>query len=263
MIQFLRRSGQPITTERILRSVQRRILDRLYPGNSFLGVYKDFAEAARAAPRVKPLGYDLAGSEGWYQHKLTDVLLEDYPVLFWLRSAFLDSGSLFEIGGHIGEAFYAFARVLSYPPELLWTIFDVPTINAKGAALARERGKTNLRFVQRTDQVDGADIIFAAGALQYIDSPTLAETVSSFRIKPKHILLNSTPVYDGPACVTLQNIGRVYCPYRIFNRQELIKSLDDIGYSLIDAWKKERAFRIRWHPERSFDHYSGFYFRCR
>src|SRR2546427_12831751 len=90
VIPSLRRSGQPITTESILCSIQRRILDRLYPINAFLGVYKDFVEAERAAPRVKPLGYDLAGSEGWYQHKFTAVLLEDYPVLFWLRSAFLD-----------------------------------------------------------------------------------------------------------------------------------------------------------------------------
>src|SRR5712691_847527 len=52
VIPFLRRNGQPITTERILCSVQRRILDRLYPVNAFLGVYKDFAEAERAAPRV-------------------------------------------------------------------------------------------------------------------------------------------------------------------------------------------------------------------
>lgn len=263
MKAYLQRGGRPLTPKRILNSIQLRILNHLYPTNAFYGVYNDFEEAMRAVPKVKPLGYDLAGSENWYQNKLKDVLLEDYPVLFWLRTALQESKSLFEIGGHLGEAFYAFSRVLPYPPDLQWTILDVPTINASGMDLARKRGKTNLHFVERADQVEGADIIFAAGALQYIDQPSLSAMIASFRIKPKHILINVTPVYNGPAFVTLQNIDTVYCPYRVFNREELITSLDNMGYVLVDSWKKPRAFRIKWHPEYSFDDYSGFYFRMR
>jgi putative methyltransferase (TIGR04325 family) len=249
-----------LDVRRVLRGARRTVLDRLYPANAFLGVYGDFAEAQKNAPATKALGYDLAGSEDWYQNKIHDVLPEDYPVLFWLRSALADSRSVFEIGGHIGEAHYAFGRLLTFSPNLSWTILDVPTIVEKGKALARERGANNLDFVSSVDQVEGADILFAAGALQYIEKPSLAETIAGFSVQPKHILINVTPVYDGPAFVTLQNIGSAYCPYRIFNRDELVQSLKALGYRLVDAWHKDRKFKVRFYPDKSFDRYSGFYF---
>lgn len=224
-------------------------------------MYASFSDAGRAAPKIKPLGYDAADSATWYIGKLNTVLQEDYPVLFWLRSAFDDSRSLFEIGGHVGVAYYGFAQLLSYPPDLEWTICDVPSVVAAGEALARDRGRTNLRFVTSPSQTEGADIVLASGALQYVDSPDLAGTIVSFRIRPKHVLVNTTPVYDGPPFITVQNIGSAYCPYRVFNRKEFVRSMKKIGYLPIATWQKERAFRVPRHPDRSFDHYTGFYFR--
>jgi putative methyltransferase (TIGR04325 family) len=213
------------------------------------------------APTIKPLGYESAGSENWYRHKLESVSAEDYPVLFWLRSAFEDSRSIFEIGGHVGVAYYGFARVLQYPSGLTWTICDVPSVVASGQVLARRRGRTDLSFVTSPALVEGADIVLACGALQYVDSPSLAETIAGFRFRPKHVLINITPVYDGPAFVTVQNIGSAYCAYRVFNRQELLQSLQQLGYRVVDSWQKERSFRLPGYPERWFDHYSGFYLR--
>lgn len=192
---------------------------------------------------------------------MESFLLDDYPVVFWLRDALLDSRTLFEVGGHIGEAYYSFSRVLEYPPNLEWTICDVPSVTAAGEALAKERGRTNLKFVTAPPQSDGAEIFLACGALQYLDYAGPAELISEFKIKPKHVLINTTPVYEGASFVTLQNIGSAYCPYRIFSRPELVESLRSLGYTLVDSWQKERKFRIAGHPERSFDHYSGFYFR--
>ena len=251
----------PLTPARILRSLRRRLHDHLQPLNQFRGVYDSFADALRAAPRTKAVGYDAANSSDWYLDKHNEVRLEDYPVLFWLRTAFEDSRSLFEIGGHVGVAYYGFAQVLTYPRDLTWTICDVPTVAAAGEALARERGRSNIRFVTSPAQVEGADIVLAAGALQYVETPSLAGTLAAFRARPKHVLVNTTPVYDGPSFITLQNIGPVYCPYRAFNRQEFVDSLQSLGYSLVSSWQKERVFRVPGHPERSFDHYTGFYFR--
>lgn len=246
-------------------SILRRLHDRLFGAkealNSFSGVYSNFADASRAAPPAKPVGYDSAESANWYLGKLNGVSQEDYPVIYWLREAFADSHSIFEIGGHVGVAYYGFERILPYPPNLKWTILDVPTIAAAGSDLAKQRGRNNIRFVTAPDQTDGADILLACGALQYIDQPDLAGTIASLTVKPKHILINTTPVYDGAAYITLQNIGSAYCPYRIFNRRELIRSLTNLGYSLVDFWQKERAVVIPGHPEKSFEHYSGFYFR--
>jgi putative methyltransferase (TIGR04325 family) len=252
---------KPLTPGRIFRSIQSRVLDRLQPVNAFRGVYQTFSEAESAAPPTKPVGYNAADSADWYLKKLTEVQLVDYPVLYWLRSAFQDSRSLLEIGGHIGVAYYGFARVLKYPSDLTWTILDVPTIAAAGRRLAKERGRTNVRFVANLAETEGADILLAAGSLQYLDSPNLARTVAALRVRPKHLLVNSTPVYDGPAFFTLQNIGTAYCPYHIFNRAAFVASLEDMGYEHIDAWEKPRAFRLPFHLERSFATYSGFYFR--
>ena len=259
---MLRLKGKPVTAARILRWLKWRVLDRLQPLNAYRGVYASFAEAERAAPKVKPLGYDAADSANWYRGKLNAVSLEDYPVLFWLRAALEDSRSIFEIGGHIGVAYYGFARLLSYPRDLVWTICDVPTIVAAGEALALERGRTNIRFVTSPSSTEGADIVLACGALQYIDAPTMAGIIGAFRLRPKHVIVNTTPVYDGEAFITLQNIGSAYCPYRVFNRGEFVASLVRLGYSLVDTWQKERPFRVPGHRERSFDHYTGFYFRA-
>jgi len=70
-------------------------------------------------------------------------------------------------------------------------------------------------------------------------------------------------VYDGPSFVTLQNIGTVYCPYRVFSRREFVSSLEALDYELVDSWQKPRAFRVPGHPDKSFGAFSGFYFRQR
>ncbi len=255
--------GRPLTLGRLVRSVRGRLFDGSAPLNSCKGVYSSFAEAAKAAPPSKPLGYDSANSADWYLSKLDSLLLEDYPVVYWLRSAFEDSRTVFEIGGHIGEAYYGFSRVLPYPAGLQWTICDVPTIAEAGTRLAKERGRTDLRFVTDPRHPDGAEILVAAGSLQYFEPSTLADTIAAFRVRPKHILVNVTPVYDGPSYITLQNIGSAYCPYRIFSRPEFVGALEKLGYAQVDAWRKERALVIPGRPDRSFEHYSGFYFRAK
>ena len=260
---MLKIRGKPITLARVVRSLRGRWTDRVFPTTGFRGVHASFAEAEQSAPPVKSLGYDAADAGGWYPAKRTGIQLEDYPVTYWLRDAFKDGSTVFEIGGHVGIAFYGFTQVMEYPAGLQWTICDVPTVAAAGEALARERGEPRLRFVTKPSDVPGADIVIAAGALQYIESPTLGETLAAMRHRPKHVLVNVTPVYDGPSFVTLQNLGNVYCPYRVFNRSEFVASLDAAGYGLIDSWQKPRRFEIPGHPDRSFDHYSGFYFRAR
>jgi putative methyltransferase (TIGR04325 family) len=259
---FLQWNGKPLTLTRVFQAVQVRVRDRLQPINEVRGVYATFAEAAAAAPRTKPMGYDSADAGRWYADKLTGVQLEDYPVLYWLKSALADSSSLFEIGGHVGVAYYGFSLVLEYPREFTWTILDVPSVMAAGEALARERGRTNLRFAHDgASAARGGDVVLAAGALQYLETD-LATIVAGFQYRPKHVLINVTPVYDGPTFVTIQNVGSVYCAYRIFNRGEFVGSLESIGYRLVDSWAKPRRFRVPGHPDKAFDHYSGFYFRA-
>jgi putative methyltransferase (TIGR04325 family) len=237
------------------------VLDRLHPYNAFRGVYATFREAERAAPETKPVGYDAAGAATWFADRLQVVQLQDYPVLFWLRSAFAECRTLLEIGGHVGVAYYGFERFLHYPPGLSWTIFDVPTVVVAGQTLARQRGRTNVRFISTLTETTGAEILLAAGALQYLDATFLIDSIAAFQIRPQHVFLNAMPVYEGPAFFTLQNIGNVYCPYRVFNRTELVNALEALGYRLIDSWREVRDFRVPGYADRSFKEYSGFYFR--
>ncbi len=261
-MSIIRKGGEPVTLRRAYDSARRRIVNRLFPINALRGVYGSFEEAERSAPAVKPIGYDVADSANWYEEKFSQLELEDYPVLFWLKTAFgSGSTSLFEIGGHVGEAFYAYRRLLAYPQDLEWTVFDVPSIVAEGAVLAGKNGATGLRFVPGPDEVAHADIILAAGALQYFEDPVLVDIVRGMQPRPAHIIVNNTPLYGGASFVTLQNIGSVYCPYRIFNRDELVASIEAQGYALTDSWRKARRVHVPFHPDRCFDHYSGLYFR--
>ncbi|HWV15281.1 MAG TPA: methyltransferase, TIGR04325 family [Cellvibrio sp.] len=251
-----------LTLKRIIEALLVRIHDYLQPLNSMRGVYSSFAEAVAAAPATKPTGYDAANAQSWYYTKLNSIGLEDYPVLYWLRQAFADSSSLLEIGGHVGVAYYGFARVLEYPAELNWTIVDVPSVMQAGEAMARERQSRHLHFAHSgLAGMKGVDILMTVGALQYLETD-LASIISDFQYKPRHLIINTTPVYEGPGFTTLQNLGSVYCAYRIFNRQEFVASLKAIGYTLIDSWAKPRQFRVPGHPDKAFDHYSGFYFRA-
>jgi putative methyltransferase (TIGR04325 family) len=255
-------NGKALTLTRIFQALQVRVQDRLQPINEVRGVYENFVEAAAAAPRTKPLGYDAANAENWYFNKLTGVQLEDYPVIYWLKNAFADSRSVLEIGGHVGVAYYGFSRVIEYPRDLIWTILDVPTVMEAGEALARKRGQTNLQFAHGgLDSIKGADIVVAVGTLQYLEA-NLATILGTFQQQPKHLLISETPVYDGPKFTTIQNLGSAYCAYQIFNRQEFLSSFETIGYRLVDSWVKPRCLRVPGHPDKTLDHYSGFYFRA-
>lgn len=258
-----RKDGRSLTPGRVYNSVRRRIVNRVFPINALRGVYETFGEAAAAAPAVKPIGYDLAGSGSWYEEKFTGIGLEDYPVLFWLRDALPGCRALFEIGGHVGEAYYAFRRLLEYPPGLKWTVLDVPSIAREGTELAKRKGANGLLFTDGSQPFDPAEIVLAAGALQYFEKPVLVDAIRQMQRSPRHIIINSTPIYDGAAYITLQNIGSVYCPYRIFNRSELVDAIEREGYQLVDSWSKPRPVRIPRHPDKCFDAYSGLYFRRR
>ena len=251
-----------LTLRRILEVLRRRWRDRIQPLNAFRGVYQTFEEAERNAPRLKPLGYDKADSTDWYLRNLHRVQFGDYPILYWLGSAFADARSILEIGGHLGEAYYGFSTVVEYPDNLTWTVMDVPSIVKAGQELARREKRTNIHFISSLEHPPGADILLSTGALQYLNTQ-IPQVLAAMQPTPRHLLLNFMPVYDGPSFVTVQNIGTAYCAYRVFNRNELVGSLEALGFTLVDSWKKPRAFDVPNHPERSFKHYTGFYFRRR
>jgi putative methyltransferase (TIGR04325 family) len=245
----------------------RRFVDgirsRIRPRHGFRGVFHDFEEAVRNSPPHMPQGYDVPETAEYYGDRLDRLQHDDYPALFWLARVFEGPPRrrrLVEIGGHVGLAYYGFEKHVPYPEGLEWVIIDVPSVTAAGQRLAESRGRSNLSFANDLSETsDGVDVLFAAGSLQYVPSPTFPERVGAMKPLPAHVLINKTPVTDGESFVTLQDIGVAHCAYRVYSRRDLIDPLLGMGYELRDEWKKERRLEIPGHKDRTIDHYSGFY----
>jgi putative methyltransferase (TIGR04325 family) len=233
----------------------------------FRGVYDSFEAAMRAAPGSKPLGYDHPGPAAMYRNNLETVFLSDYPVLFWLArilGAGLGVGTrrLFDLGGHVGMRFYGFRTRLALPDALVWQVMDVPAVVRAGRELAIERGAGNLAFTDRRDELAGADVLLAAGSLQYLEKP-LHEILAPIAGRPPHVILHELPMHDGAAYYTLQSIGQAFCPYRVEDRRGLVAGMAALGYELRDAWHTpDKLCPIPFHPERSVRGYEGMYFHA-
>jgi putative methyltransferase (TIGR04325 family) len=246
------------------------LLERLYEKRfakvygCFRGVFTDFAEASRSAPRNKPLGFSNQDYAKEFAERRSQIFSFDYPILFWLTSILHGPMRLFDYGGHCGTHFYAYANYLTYPEGFSWTVCDLPEIVRAGREIATERQVTNLHFTDRFADADDADILLAAGSLQYIESPTFAASLAELRSLPKHLLLNKLPLHNTPTFATLQNGGVAFHPMYVFNRQEFVSSVCDVGYELADQWAvPSHSGRIPFYPEASFPAHSGLYFTLR
>lgn len=230
--------------------------------NLYRGVYASYGEALASVPPTWPSGYDNPVSAELYRERTRRVFINDYPVMLWLSKLF-DSGhsSVFDLGGHIGLAYYAYQRYLRYPPALRWCVFDVAAVAVAGRAWAEQHDPARrLRFADDPGAANGVDILFAAGSLQYLDY-TLAELLGSLPQRPRHLLLNSVPIHTTASYFTVQNMGTACCPYRITAEREFVDSLKALGYVIQDRWEnQQRSCLIPSRPDRSLDRYFGFYF---
>lgn len=231
------------------------------------GIYSSFTEALQAVPSEKLAGYNQPIIS---QHQSVAQLTAcseigvfnsiDYPVLLWLKSAFADSSTVFDLGGNVGLAYYAYRRFLDYADNLQWLVCEIPEIVKAGKKIAIERDIKNLSFTTDFAKADGTEILLTCGTLQYLDE-TLPELIARLKVKPKHLLIHHVPFYDGESFTTIQNIGYTYCPYKIQNQKEFVSSLISLGYKQIDSWTIYRSFSIPFHPDRSVSSYYGFYFQ--
>src|SRR3546814_12163657 len=66
------------------------------------------------------------------------IRVSDYPLVFWLGRLIADGQrSVFDLGGHIGVSYYGFRKYTDYPPDLSWTIHDLPSEMAAGRRWAQ------------------------------------------------------------------------------------------------------------------------------
>lgn len=231
------------------------------PRGCFRGVYPTFAAALASMPPGKRVSYDHAELAGMYRDRMNKACESDYAVLFWLRRI-LDvepSSFVFDFGGHVGVSYHGFRSYLDYAPGLRWLVYDMPAITKVGEELAREKECPHLSFTNDTSAGRQCSVFFSAGALQYCEE-SLADVLGDAR--PAHVVLNKLPVYDGESFVTVQSTGRAFHAYRVFNRQELVRGIESLGYRLVDDWQnREQSCLIPFHKGKEIEAYSGFYFR--
>ena len=229
------------------------------------GVFETSNEAAGAAPATRPLGYDHDGAAEMYRDRLSRVYPADYPMMVWLKNAFADGArSVYDLGGHIGIAYYAYQRVIDFPHDVSWTVHDVPAVLESGRREALQRDPMRrLSFSDRVDSASGMDVLFTAGCLQYLED-TLAQRVAALQVKPAWLFVNLLPLHERRAYWTVQSIGTAFCPYRIQHAKTFFGELQALGYDLLDTWENpEKACWIAFDPEHSLDRYHGAALRLR
>jgi putative methyltransferase (TIGR04325 family) len=224
----------------------------------FRGIYPDFVGAARAVPKDRLEGYDNEQSADRVAHERRRICAFDYPIMFWLSKLLPQCKLLFDWGGNVGISYFGYRGYLSYPKTLTWLICDVPAVTAFGETIASEEATPGLQFTTTLDRIAGADVLLAAGALQFIEDPL--RQLRAARSLPQHILINKLPVYELPSSVTLHNMGSAFCPYHLLNRTEFLSRFEELGYRLVDEWKcPELSCEIPFFPRHSIAAYTGFY----
>jgi putative methyltransferase (TIGR04325 family) len=229
--------------------------------NRHWGVFDSFEAAHQYVRRHGHVAHYTLDHRQWLAERQT-LLPHDYPMLFWLAQAIDQKPArIVDIGGSVGVSYLTFQTVLPYPPGLHWQVCELPEVVELGREIARERGGTQLSFTSDSAVLDGADILFSAGALQFIEQP-LPELLNRLRAPPRHLLINRLPLTSCRTdFVTLQHSGQSPAPCRIANERSFIDAMTRAGYRERDHWKcLENHTRISLHPELALDYFHGFYF---
>jgi putative methyltransferase (TIGR04325 family) len=237
-----------------------------FPFDHFRGIYASFPQARAAVSRKRRIGFDHADlAHGYAAEPCLSLDNSEYPLLYHLDRILTnnDNYTVLDFGGNIGVHYVRFSKRLDLR-NARWIVCDVPAITKVGRALCE--GISNVAFVNDIDEADvrSIDIFIAFDSLQYVEScDLLLPRLIERGIRPRHILIDQLPLYEGPRFVTLQNGGPVTYPQYVFNRQEYLNGIANLGYELVDSWDcHDFSCIVPFHPEKSVRAYTGLYFRA-
>lgn len=239
---------------------QRRLTAPLY--RALVGHHQVFASLHEASAAVAPYanqGHHNPANAELHLNLSQTARPSDYPALFHLRALLPALHRVFDLGGNVGNLFYCYSKYLELPQELEWQVHDLPSNLLRGAALAKECHAHRLRFSETWMDASGADLLLASGSLHYFEHP-LPEMVAELPVRPRHILINRTPLTDGPPVAAVQEAGAFRVACMLYNRQTLIRDFKRLGYEMVDRWQvPELSLDIPGYPEHSVRAYSGFF----
>ncbi len=252
-----------IVPRRLLRPVlQRRFLATHEWTHQHWSVFDSFAGASQWASQHAQTPHYHPGHRQWQQERST-LLPHDYPMVFWLAQI-LGQGParVADLGGSVGVSYLTFRRVLPFAKGLQWQVCKLPETVTLGRPIAQEQGATHLTFTEDIHSFDGADVLFTAGAIQFIETP-LPDLLHAMRAPSKHVLINRLPLTGRPATfVTLQHSGHAFWPCRVANEHAFVQAMTAAGYHQIDKWRCiENLITIPLRPDRTIPWFHGLYFK--
>jgi len=225
----------------------------------FAGVYDSYAAAERDIPEWRKQGWDNQETASRYLFQIDYMLPTTYATFFWLSKLLQPQSTLLDYGGNIGLSYYGYVKRQALPEGARWVIVELPHLVAIGTKMAQRQKAAQLEFATELGSAPRCDILFSAGALQYMEHsvPGLLEKMAAL---PKHILLNKVPLHRERNYWTLQNFGSAVSPYRIYKENEFLGYFEKAGYVLRDRWSvPELSCAIPFHPRELVAEFTGLY----
>lgn len=248
---------------RPLRPVLKAARPLLHPLTGYRRPFATLADAETAVARYSRQGHANPDNARIHLELAQKPRPSDYAALFHINAALPDIRTVFDLGGNAGNLYYSYSRHLPFHHSLAWTVFDLPAMTEIGRRIAAEKSDRRLRFSHSFDSAEAADLFIASGSLHYFPQP-LPELIANLKAKPKYILINRTPLTDAEPTATIQDAGAFLVACRLYNKQDLLRGFDALGYDLIDSWSAEElSVQIPCYPELSVPSYSGMFLRNR
>ncbi len=226
------------------------------------GVYPTLEDAWSVARSYKHAGHDHPDAVQIHLRLAEKPRPSDYPVLFWLSVLRTEGSRILDFGGNVGNLYHCYKHYLQESQSLGWTVYDLPSVVARGRSIARESNDDKICFTDSLETIDDCDIMLASGSLHYWEG-TVGDLLRQVGCAPNHIIVNRCPLRDsGPQYATIQETSNYCVPCWVRNRDDVVRDFARHGYEPIDSWSvRELSLPMPFHPGYGVEFYTGIYFR--
>jgi len=235
-------------------------------GAAFRGVFDSFEAARAATPSRGKIGHGHFVAHAEMRRKsysvattgreLADFNPADYAAALWMARATRAARRVADIGGNFGNAYFSFSEKIPFPDGLGWIVCEIPEVVAASRNIPEVAAAAALSFTAERKELDGADVLFSAGSLQYLPEE-LDAIVEAMRPLPRWVITQRVPLTQGPSFITLQNITYGYSPYAVRSEAAFEAGMMRLGYRVADRWRTPRTLRIPFHPGRTLHWFTG------
>ncbi|APR35299.1 hypothetical protein BTO02_07490 [Paraburkholderia sp. SOS3] len=233
---------------------------------SMLGYRSSFQTLREAESAVKPYargGHENSANMALHLELNRAARPSDYAAFFYLRDRLTSIRKIFDLGGNVGNLYYCYQDYLQTREDLIWCVYDLPETLSQGRILAGRKNARNLQFTGDLRQAAEADLFIASGSLHYFDKslPNLLEDLAA---RPKYILINRTPLTEGPEFAVVQDAGHIRVACMLYNRSKLLDNLASLGYGLVGEWQAaELSLPVLDRPSSTIRAYTGLWLEHR